>query len=327
MTEHVDILLATFDGEEFVEEQLESILEQTHQNFTIIIGDDASRDTTPDIITQYLKKGYGKLFFHQYLDNVGTTLNFSRLSDLATSDYIMLSDQDDIWLPSKIENTLKKMKELESKYGKHTPLLVHTDLSVVDDNLKMIHPSFWKFCGYYPENDSLSRVLTQNNVMGSTIMINRALLDIAFPIPKTALMHDHWLSLVATIFGKVGWVEQQTMCYRQHNANSIGAYQRCDIRQISSLFLDRRKVSNSEELLQAKIRQAKTIFDQYQNQLSPKTKEIIEKFINLTNTSLFEEIKTRFHYNFHRGGVYREAYDIIASFLRNATADKHKTKF
>ncbi len=301
-------------------------MEQTHQKIFIIAGDDASRDSTPEVVRQYEQKAYGKIHFKQYIENVGTILNFSRLGDYVDSNYIMLSDQDDIWLPSKVEKTLEKMKEMEAIYGSDTPLLVHTDLSVVDENLKMLHPSFWKYCMYNPNNTSLARVLTQNNVTGCTVMINRALLNLAFPIPAEAYMHEHWLYLVATAFGHVGCIEESTLYYRQHSSNAIGAYKRCDMKQIRSLFRDKHRVHVTTYQLYVKMVQAHAFYKRYSESLDSETKEILKKFITLKNDTFIEEIKTRFHYNFHRGGFYTEIYDLIASFLRGPIPEKYKLK-
>lgn len=326
MSEEVDIILAAYNGEEFIGEQIESILEQTHQNFFLIIGDDASRDTTPDVIHGYAAKNRGKLFFHQYNDNVGTILNFSRLADFSSQPYIMLSDQDDLWHPSKVEVTLSKMREMEGCYGADTPLLVHTDLSVVDEKMRLIHPSFREYGQYSPRYTTLPRVLSQNHVIGCTVMMNRPLLDLAFPIPEEAYMHDHWINLVATVFGKVGSVDSSTMNYRQHNQNWIGACKRVGIREISALFSDQHEVDVAERLLYAKIVQAYVFYRRYLNRLDEESKETIEKFITLKNLSFFEEVKRRLSCDFQRGGFNRALYDLLASYLRGPLPTKYQLK-
>lgn len=325
MKDQVDILLATYNGEEFVSEQIESILDQSHSDFKLIVGDDGSKDSTPEIIRQYAIKFPEKIELHQFSNNVGAISNFSRLAKLSNNNYIMFCDQDDIWLPGKIEMTLNKMKEMESQFGHDLPLLVHTDLSVVDENLKILHPSFWNYSTYLPQNNSISRVLIQNNVTASTIMFNRALQTKAFPIPSKAYMHEHWLNLVATVFGKTGWISEKTIYYRQHSSNSIGAYKRSDMKQDSTLFMDKRSLVNSNRILKAKILQALLFHKRFKNLIDIETKEIIESFINMKNKPFFEEIKTRFRYNFHRGGLYICIYDLIASYLIGPHSKKKAT--
>lgn len=315
MNDCVDILLASYEGEEFIAEQLESILDQTHKNFRIIVGDDGSKDSTKKLVLQYEQKTNGKIQLCPFDDNVGAILNFSRLGSYVNSDYIMFSDQDDIWLPNKIEKTLIKMKQLEAEHGKKKPLLVHTDLSVVDENLKMIHSSFWDYSLYFPSKDSISKVLVQNSVISPTVMINKALLDMAFPIPHNVYMHDHWLNLVATIFGKVGSISEKTMYYRQHSNNLFGAYKRSDFKPLHALLRDRKVFKNSSMVLEAKIVQAHILYKRYYEFLNNETKDILEKFITIKNNSLFKEIKTRFHYNFYRGGFCMGIYDIFTSIF------------
>lgn len=318
MNDCVDILLASYEGEEFIAEQLESILDQTHKNFRIIVGDDGSKDSTVKIISQYEQKTEGKIQLCSFFDNVGPILNFSRLGSYANSDYIMFSDQDDIWLPNKVEKTLIKMKQLEAEYGKKKPLLVHTDLSVVDENLKMIQNSFWDYSLYSHDKTALSKVLIQNSVISPTIMINKALLEMAFPIPHNVYMHDHWLNLVATLFGKVGAVQEKTMYYRQHSNNLFGAYKRSDFKPLHSLLKDRKTFKNSSKILESKIVQAHILYKRYFEFLNNETKDILEKFITIKNNSLFKEIKTRFHYNFYRGGFCMGIYDIFTSIFTEA---------
>jgi hypothetical protein len=115
------------------------------------------------------------------------------------------------------------MGQMEWRYGSGTPILVHSDLAVCDANIKLIAPSFWKFQRLNPQVAAFSRLLVQNNVTGCTVLINRALADLAFPVPREAVMHDWWLALVASAAGKIGFVPKPLVRYRQHGANQIGA--------------------------------------------------------------------------------------------------------
>lgn len=326
MHDKIDILLATYNGEEYVAEQIESILAQTHTNFRIIIGDDASRDTTPETIAQYLKKYPDKFLFHQQHENVGTIQNFSMLAKFVEANYIMLSDQDDIWLPQKIEKTLAKMKALEKKYGEKIPLLVHTDLSVVDENLRLVHPSYWKYGDHRPENCSLARVLSHNNALSCSIMINRALLERAFPIPAQAYMHDHWLNLVASAFGHVEWIPDKTVYYRQHRNNWIGARPSVKTKEIYSLLSDKRKVERAAFIQQAKATQAECFYRQHHQQLELSSRKLVESFISLKNQTFLKEVKLRFRYNFHPGGFWRSTHELVASYMQKKQASNTRHK-
>ena len=136
----------------------------------------------------------------------------------------MFCDQDDVWKRDKIYETMKKMEAMEERYGKDTPILVHTDLSVVDENLEMIAESFFQYANL-PKRIALNQLIVQNSVTGCTAMINRALQKYFLqPLPMgKILMHDYWAALVAKIFGRIGFVNEPTMYYRQHGNNAVGA--------------------------------------------------------------------------------------------------------
>src|SRR5690606_13737176 len=149
---------------------------------------------------------------------------FARLLGASTADYIMFCDQDDVWLPGKVTLTLAKMQELEAACGAETFLLVHTDLRIVDENLNLVADSGHRYQQIDPDRgNTLGRLLVQNIATGCTIMVNRALRDLALPIPGAALMHDHWLSLVSACFGKIAYLPEPTLLYRQHSGNKVGA--------------------------------------------------------------------------------------------------------
>ena len=136
----------------------------------------------------------------------------------------MFCDQDDVWFPDKIAVTLGKMQELEGRHGGERPLLVHTDMKVADGNLRVVADSLWRYQKSDPvRGEALNRLLVQNCATGCSMMINRALCDLALPIPAEAMMHDWWLVLVAAAFGTIGHCAEPTLLYRQHGANDVGA--------------------------------------------------------------------------------------------------------
>ena len=142
--EKIDILLATYNGEKFVKEQIESILNQTYENFNLIISDDASTDNTLNILEEYEKKDTRIKVFKKE-KNKGLIDNFEFLLKNVTSDYFMFSDQDDIWKKDKIEKSINKLKE--ESLG-----LVYTDLEIVDEKLNVIYPSYWKYKQIYKKS-------------------------------------------------------------------------------------------------------------------------------------------------------------------------------
>jgi len=222
---HIAVLLAAYKGNENFTRQVDSLFAQTYGNFQLIVRDDEADNRTVNRSKDFPPEQMARMtIVDDRLGQLGALQNFSRLLQTAESDYIMFCDQDDVWDPAKIDKTLAVMLAMEKEHGKETPLLVHTDLRVATHNLDVISESFWKHQNIHPRNrEKFSRLLVQNVISGCTVMINKPLRELAMPVPEGAVMHDWWLALVASAFGKIGHVDQATMLYRQHDANEIGA--------------------------------------------------------------------------------------------------------
>lgn len=294
----IDILLATFNGERYLGEQLDSLFAQTFRDWRLIIGDDGSTDKTTHIIESCLADQGGSALL---LPPSGTTLgpcaNFARLLQHSTAEYSMFCDQDDVWLPRKIETTLKKMQEMERGFGKDMPLLVHTDLEVVGSELQPVAPSLWRYQGTNPNHGSLNRLLVQNVATGCTIMINRSLRDLALPIPPEARMHDWWLCLVAAAFGTVGFISEPTILYRQHGRNDSGA-------KPSGLGVALRKILHPSTLVATRELdlhlqcQAKAFLNRYGDRLPPRLREPLNVYSLLREQGRLKETYYRLKYEF-----------------------------
>jgi glycosyltransferase involved in cell wall biosynthesis len=220
----ISILLAAYNGERHIAEQIESLFGQTQDNFKLYIRDDCSTDGTWEIIRNYEKRYPGKIIVEQNSRNSGSSKhNFIGMMIDIKDDYIMLCDQDDIWLPDKIEKTISKLKDMEARHGKEKPLLVHTDLKVVDENLNVISPSYRQAMNAGYERTGLRQILIQNVTTGCTAAYNRALAELIRAEPEYMVMHDWWLVLTAAAFGRIGYLDEQTILYRQHGSNEIGA--------------------------------------------------------------------------------------------------------
>jgi glycosyltransferase involved in cell wall biosynthesis len=221
----VEIVLSTYNGGEFLEAQLESIFRQGYRELRVLVRDDGSSDGTASILQRYAAVERSR--FHIVSDdagNLGPCGSFSRLLGHCRADYVLLCDQDDVWLPERIEKLLSAMRRAEDECGHPTPILVHSDLTVVDRRLATIHPSFWAYRGLDPlRGATLRRLLVQNVVTGCATLVNRALLDVAIPIPPQAVIHDWWLALVAAAVGRLEVLREPTILYRQHGRNAIGA--------------------------------------------------------------------------------------------------------
>ena len=223
MQPQIEVVIATFNGEKFLRQLIDSILIQTIP-VHVLIRDDKSTDNTPSIIESYLRKHPDRIsqVAHDGAGR-GAEINFSKLLAASHAPYVMLADQDDVWDANKTAICLAEMQRLESKSGQASPILVHSDLRVVDQNLNLIAPSFFDFQGLDRKRFSLSDLLGQNVVTGCTAMLNQALSRLASPVPGGAMMHDWWIALVAAGRGEIGFVNRPTISYRQHGHNTLGA--------------------------------------------------------------------------------------------------------
>jgi len=220
----IDILLATYNGQEYLAEQIDSILAQSNQDWQLLIRDDESCDDTLSIIKDYLSRYSSKIKLIEDNDlHLGAKLNFQRLLEHSTAKYIMFCDQDDVWLNQKIEVTLKTMQAAEKNYP-NKPIMVHSDSIVVDANLKNIADSKWAYEKIWPrKNDDLNRIMSQNVATGCTIMINKRAKNVSLPIPKDAIMHDWWIAIKVAKHGKIVYIPDKLVLYRQHPGNLVGA--------------------------------------------------------------------------------------------------------
>ncbi len=220
----IDVLLATYNGAEYLRQQIDSIINQSFQSFRLIIHDDGSNDETRNIIRSYTQKMPDKVFF---LDDDffpgGAKKNFSYLLNKSSSSYIMFSDQDDIWLPEKLEKMYNKILELE-KSNPELPILVHSDLSLIDETGTIFEDSFFFHLKLKKKIERLEDILVENSVSGCAMIFNRKAVNLSSPIPNEAMMHDWWISCqVMKNRGIIYFIDEPLVYYRQHSRNVIGA--------------------------------------------------------------------------------------------------------
>ncbi len=222
----IEILLAAHNGEKYISSQIDSLLCQTFSDFHITIRDDNSNDNTIKIIDSYIKKFPDKITLIN--DNKicnSSCLNFLQLMKTCQSEYYAFCDQDDIWKKDKLYLEYNKMQEIELLNGHETPVLIHTDLSVTDENMIIKHKSFIKY-KRLSKLSNIKRLLVENNVTGCTCLFNKSLRDIAINMPTKIKVHDWWIALIASCFGEIGFVNKSLVLYRQHENNLIGASNR-----------------------------------------------------------------------------------------------------
>lgn len=213
----VSICMSTYNGARFVASQIDSILKQDYENWILLIHDDGSTDDTVKIIKKYSKND-DRIYFVEEDSNshLGVKKAFFSLSFLKSTDFYMFSDQDDIWKPNKVSITLKEILKQDQSY----PVLVHTNYEFFYNSLDNAQKSGTK---HYTD---FKRLLLANNVTGCTCMFNKCLRDklMASEIPyPNIIMHDWWLAIIASSMGKVVYINESTIYYRQHSDNVVGA--------------------------------------------------------------------------------------------------------
>ena len=218
----IAILLSTFNGEVFIAEQIDSILNQTFTNWDLYIRDDGSTDSTLDIISKYVNN-HDNVFFLDGNLNKGACNSYIYLMDVVKSDYYMFCDQDDVWLPDKIEKTFNEISKLYTLYGNDIPLLVFSDLVVVDKNLTILSNSMWEYTRFnrimWPEKYLYITPL----VTGCTMLFNHAAKLKALIHTDKAIMHDSLLALSVVVNGgKMIALQLPLIFYRQHDTNVFG---------------------------------------------------------------------------------------------------------
>lgn len=309
MKDEVVILLATYNGEKYVSEMIESIIKQTHKNWKLYLSDDSSTDNTVALLKYYAEREPERVFFYSSGRKFGNAQShFMHLLDHFSNErYIMFCDQDDYWHTQKIEMTLNKIKEIEEE-GR-VPALVHTDLRVVDKNLNRIDDSFMHYSKINGNGQTLNRRLVQNVVTGCTIMLNNSLSKIVCKnIPEKGMaMHDWWIAILAEIYGKVGYIDTPTIDYRQHNNNQVGA------KNVVSLDYIKRKIKSNtfKREMCGTYNQAEMILECFGKEMPSSSKKTIEKYCETKNKGWIARRISWIKYGYLKSGILR----VIAQFI------------
>lgn len=284
----VQILLATYNGGEYIARQLESLLVQTYEDFEILVSDDGSKDDTLQTVRRYAEADQRIRILHDERGpHGGARDNFLWLMSQATAPYISFCDQDDVWLSDKLATELAEVQRLEEEYGADVPLLAFSDLAVVDENLEVVNPSFMKYAGLDPQRTSLANLLAQNVSPGCVMVVNHALYSEACRLPEdlsSMAMHDWWLMLTAAALGHIGFVDQPTMLYRQHGDNEVGAESNTAagiVRRLGT-FADH-LLPNATQLdgVDLRLAQARAFAETYADVLSDEQRQLCTEFADL----------------------------------------------
>lgn len=304
--ERIDILLATYNGEKYIREQIESILNQSYSNIKLIISDDCSKDNTAAILREYENKDSRVKVFVQE-KNLGVVENFEFLLKQVTSDYYMLSDQDDIWLPEKVEKSYKKLITDDAD-------LVFCDSEIVDKNLNVIFPSFWKYLKVdkkIKKYNDYRLVYLENCANGCSMISRSKFISKMLPLPKKSkfVIHDYWIILYVALHGKISYLDEKLMRYRQHGDNEVGTEKTSTkfkkFEQVRELFI-RVKIEHFSEFISRP-----DIFTDEQNEFNKKALKYFEniknkKYINFKGITIFHKL-----YKYERLSWYLLQYVIL----------------
>ena len=216
----IEILLATYNGEKYLNEQIDSIINQTYTNWKLLIRDDGSEDRTLEILKEYEKRDERINILRDIKGNLGFVKNFEELLKNSSEEFIMFSDQDDYWLENKIEKYIGVLENLDVEKLKK-PLLIHSNSFVCDEKLNILKKNFVdsKVALQYGGNGYFFAYFVQ----GSTTLINRKLIDLGLPFLKSVTLHDRYFHLLVEFFGNRIFIDESLIKYRQHRNNEIGA--------------------------------------------------------------------------------------------------------
>ena len=226
MSEIIEILMTAYNGEKFIREQIDSILNQSDTYWHLTISDDGSTDNTPEIIDEYVQKHPDKIRRHCSGCRFGNARDhFFHLMEQCKEEYMLFCDQDDVWFPEKVGTLRKALLDATEEYGRETPILVFSDQTVVDEKLNSIADSLMLYERRYKSGFDYRKILFQNVITGCTMGINKALAILAGSCIDTTqtIMHDWWIGATAAKFGKVIYIDERLSSYRQHGDNSVGA--------------------------------------------------------------------------------------------------------
>ena len=286
----INIVMSTYNGEQFLAEQIDSIQQQTFKDWQLLIRDDGSSDQTPEIIKSFVAQDPRIVFINEHdRENFGVIKNFFTLIKHDKADYYFFSDQDDVWLEDKLETMLAVARQ----YPDQLPLLVYTDLCVVNQNLQVMNQSMIRSQSHHA-NTELVQELTENTVTGGVAMINHALAE-QWRTLDNIIMHDWYLALLAAAIGKLVYIDQPGELYRQHDNNVLGA--RTFTKRLKTWLSGPSKMLEKYWwLIHASQAQADKILQE--NELGDEQEAVIRNYIALERLSLSQRIRVLRQYKY-----------------------------
>lgn len=314
----IDILMATFNGECYLREQLDSIISQSYSNWRLLVSDDVSQDSTLDILRSYEAVDSRIQIVSCNTKYGGALPNFQSLLSYVESDYFMFCDQDDIWLDTKVEQSLNRIQEMERSLGQDLPLLVYTDLKPVDEDLKPLADSLFDYESFSHEAGSLAKVFVENNAWGCTMLGNYTLCELMTRCARLdgIVMHDWLANLVAHSFGSVSVIDQPTILYRQHRGQAVGSHKFSFMSLVKSYDINR-----SRGYWAIYRRQARTFLDNYSGLVDETTRKTFNDFLNIFSSGRLTRIANSYREGYLPTGFSRRLGQVIVFLTTSSFVD------
>lgn len=308
---HADVLiiLATFNGGQYLPDQLASIERQTFASWRLLVSDDGSSDETLNELRLFRSKHPERVELLDLPPSGSARSNFLRLLRAAPqSRYVALCDQDDVWIDEKLELLVASCEKLERDVGTEMPCLVFSDLAVVDRDLKPIGKSFLGAIASNPARISFGSTLVENSIPGCSMLFNHSL-SREFGRYKGELeevrMHDWWLALIAFSMGAVSFVPERLVLYRQHANNSAGS-----VKRHGFIFAFRKLLSGRGEL-SANVDQAKLFYKAHGSTLPHDKYAQVAAFSRLGEMGKLSRMATCLRLGILKQTIGRRIYQLI----------------
>ncbi len=296
----IEILMAVYNGEKYLAKQLESIARQTFTDWRLTIRDDASTDGTIIVIRQFARRFPDKVSFFVNPKNSGSPkANFFSLINNSDADIIFTCDQDDIWEENKLETTLKAFE------GVDKPLLVHTDLSVIDEKGEALYPSMIKKQHIDVSRTAINRIIVQNVVTGCTMAFNKELKRL-LKEPELVPVHDWWIAAVAAIYGDIVFIDQCTVRYRKHGDNVCGPQDMSSPAYLNGRLRDKKR---SAKMLELGYIMALELMEKYE--LPSDVERMLKAYASMPRKNKLQKLGIISKYGIWKSGIARKLGQLL----------------
>lgn len=274
-----EILLPTYNNEQFLEPLLDSLISQDDQDFFLTVRDDGSTDRSREILQDYRPRFAGRMRIIEDSAPTGSAMaNYSILMRASRGDQILFCDADDVWKPNKVRTLRRLLLDVEAASAPGVPVYVFTDVIPVDIKMNVISESYWSYKRIDPSICTvLSRSLICPPMLGCASALNRALVDMAAPVPATVTGHDWWALLIACALGKVAFTPERTLYYRIHGANASSPQEV----NLAIYVREQGKITRVRHGIRRRAEQAGALLSRFGPQMPPPMRAKVTRFARL----------------------------------------------